>query len=133
MSGLPAGKRSRQRVNGGLGVVDRVARPKPRRGSTPLLLNGDEHVAGLVVKALLAGIVANLLDGVADDGLVVNHGAGGNLAKDQDHAGLGGRLCATIARQVRPRQSIKPGKRREGSMGRLEKNTKVGWVRGETR
>lgn len=49
-----------------------------------LLLDGDEHVAGVVVKALLRGIVADVLDGVTDDLLVVNGGLGGDLAEDHD-------------------------------------------------
>ena len=35
------------------------------------LLNGDEDVAGLVVKTLLGVVVSNVLDGVSDDLLVV--------------------------------------------------------------
>ena len=36
-----------------------------------LLLNGDEDVAGLVVKTLLGVVVSDVLDGVSDDLLVV--------------------------------------------------------------
>lgn len=45
-------------------------------------------------RTLLNVIVANALDGVADDLLVVNSGGGGDLAKHHDHAGLSGSLCA---------------------------------------
>jgi len=57
-----------------------------------LLLDGDEDVAGLVVKALVRRVVANLLDGVTDDTLVVDLASGGDLTEDHDHAGLGGGL-----------------------------------------
>ena len=41
-----------------------------------LLLNGDEQVAGLVVKALVGAIVTDVLDGITDDLLVVDVSAG---------------------------------------------------------
>ncbi len=65
-----------------------------------LLLDGDEQVAGLVVEALGRVIVANVLDGVADDLLVVEAGLGRDLAKDHDHAGLGGRLAGNLGQGV---------------------------------
>ncbi len=46
-----------------------------------LLLNGNENVACLVVEALLRGVVANVLDGLTDDLLVVEVGLGGNLTR----------------------------------------------------
>ena len=65
-----------------------------------LLFNGDEDVAGLVVKALLRVVVANVLDGIADDFLVVELGLGRDLAKDHDHARLGSRLAGDLRRRV---------------------------------
>ena len=53
-----------------------------------LLLDGDEDVARLVVEALLRRVIPDLLDGVADDLLVVEPRLGGDLAKDHDHARL---------------------------------------------
>lgn len=47
-----------------------------------LLLNGNEDVTGLVVETLVRVVVTNLLDGVSDDGLVVDLGLGGDLTKD---------------------------------------------------
>ena len=47
-----------------------------------LLLNGDEDVAGLVVEALVRVVVANVLDGVTDDLLVVDLSAGRDLTED---------------------------------------------------
>lgn len=69
---------------------------KALRDIRGLLLDGDEDVAGLVVEALGGVIVANLLDGVADDTLVVELGLGGDLAEDHDHAGLGCGLASDL-------------------------------------
>jgi hypothetical protein len=49
-----------------------------------LLLDGDEDVAGLVVKALVRVVVSDALDRVADDALVVDVSLGRDLAKDHD-------------------------------------------------
>jgi hypothetical protein len=74
-----------------------------------LLLNGDEKVAGLVVKALVRVIVADVLDGITDGLLVVNLGAGGDLAKDHDHAGLGGGLASNLGEGVLSQAGIEDG------------------------
>ena len=74
-----------------------------------LLLNGDEHVAGLVVEALVGVIVANVLDGVTDDLLVVEAGLGGDLAKDHDHTGLGGSLASHLGERVLAQAGIEHG------------------------
>lgn len=47
-----------------------------------LLLDGDKNVTGLVVETLVRVIVTNLLDGVSDDGLVVDGSLGRNLTED---------------------------------------------------
>jgi hypothetical protein len=65
-----------------------------------LLLNGNEYVAGLVVEALVGRVVANVLDGVADDLLVVEVCLCGNLAEDHNHTGLGGRLTGDLGQRV---------------------------------
>ena len=57
-------------------------------GGAYLLLDGDNDVACLVVKSLGGVVVADVLDGIADDLLVVDRRAGGNLAEDHDHASL---------------------------------------------
>ena len=49
-----------------------------------LLLDGDEDVAGLVVKALVRVVVTDALDRVTDDALVVDVSLGRDLAKDHD-------------------------------------------------
>lgn len=78
-----------------------------------LLLNGDEQVQGLVVKALGGVIVANILDGITDDLLVVNLGLGSDLTKDHDHAGLGGSLASNLGEGVLSQAGV------EDSIGNL--------------
>lgn len=65
-----------------------------------LLLNGDQQVESLVVKALGGVIVANVLDSVTDDLLVVELGLGGDLTEDHDHTGLGGSLASDLGQRV---------------------------------
>lgn len=74
-----------------------------------LLLNGDEQVAGLVVEALSRVIVADVLDGLANDLLVVELGLGGDLTKDHDHAGLGGGLAGDLGEGVVGQAGIENG------------------------
>mmetsp|Transcript_15011 Transcript_15011/g.27022 ORF Transcript_15011/g.27022 Transcript_15011/m.27022 type:complete len:355 (-) Transcript_15011:97-1161(-) len=64
-----------------------------------LRLDGDEDGAGSVVEAFLLIVVANLLEGFADDLLVVHGSLGGDFSEDHDHAGLG----AGFARNLRVR------------------------------
>ncbi len=54
-----------------------------------LLLYGREHGAGGAVKPGGAGVVADVEYGFACDGWDVDPGAGGDLASDHKHAGLG--------------------------------------------
>lgn len=74
-----------------------------------LLLDGNEHVAGLVVEALVGVVVANVLDGITDDLLVVEAGLCGDLAEDHDHAGLGGRLAGNLGERVLTQAGIEDG------------------------
>ena len=74
-----------------------------------LLLDGDENVASLVVKALGGVVVANLLDGLADDLLVVELGLGGDLTEDHDHAGLGGSLAGDLGPWVLSQAGVEDG------------------------
>ncbi len=71
-----------------------------------LLLNGNEDVAGLVVKALGRVVVANVLDSIADNFLVVELGLGRDLTKDHDHARLGCRLAGDLGKRVLFKASI---------------------------
>ncbi len=61
-----------------------------------LLLDGDEHVASLVVETLAGVIEADVLDGIADNLLVVKVGLGGDLSEDHDHASLAGSLASDL-------------------------------------
>jgi hypothetical protein len=74
-----------------------------------LLLDGHEHVAGLVVEALAGVVVADVLDGAADDLLVVEVCLGGDLAEDHDHACLGGRLAGDLGERVLLEAGIEDG------------------------
>jgi hypothetical protein len=74
-----------------------------------LLLNGNENIARLVVEALLGRVVTNVLDGVADDLLVVEVGLCGDLTKDHDHTGLGGSLASDLGEGVLLEAGIEDG------------------------
>jgi hypothetical protein len=78
-----------------------------------LLLNGDEQVAGLVVKTLGGVIIADVLDGITDDLLVVELGLGGDLTEDHDHTSLGGSLASNLGEGILPEAGI------EDSVGNL--------------
>ena len=118
------GEEVRQRVQLG-GLVSGVAEHKTLVTSTEvlkslvqvetlsdvggLLLNGDEDVAGVVVEALGGRVVANVLDGVTDDLLVVEVGLCGDLTKDLDHAGLGSRLASNLGEGVLGQAGVQDG------------------------
>lgn len=61
-----------------------------------LLLNCNEDVASLVVKALGRVIVANVLDGVTDNLLVVENSLGGDFTENHNHTSLGGSLASNL-------------------------------------
>ena len=65
-----------------------------------LLLDGDEDVAGFVVETFGRIVVADVLDGIADNLLVVDTGLCGDLAEDHHHAGLGGCLTSDFGEGV---------------------------------
>lgn len=81
-------------------VLEAVIQVKTLSDIGGLLLDGDEEVQGLVVEALGGVIVADVLDGLADNLLVVELGLGGDLAEDHDHAGLGGSLASDLGEGV---------------------------------
>ncbi len=72
-----------------------------------LLLDRNENIAGLVVKALFGVVVSDLLDGVADDLLVVDDCLGGNLAENHDHASFRRGLAGNFGERVLLKASIK--------------------------
>jgi hypothetical protein len=74
-----------------------------------LLLNGNEKVASLVVEALVGRVVADVLDSVSYDLLVVQSGLGGDLAEDHDHSGLGGSLASNLGQRVLGKAGIENG------------------------
>lgn len=74
-----------------------------------LLLNGDEQVAGLVVEALVGGVVADILDSGTDDLLVVEVGLGGDLTEDHDHTGLGSGLASNLGEGVLCQTGVEDG------------------------
>jgi hypothetical protein len=74
-----------------------------------LLLNGDQDVAGLVVEALVRVVVTNVLDGATDNGLVVETGFCGDLAKDHDHARLGGGLACDLGEWIFAQAGVEDG------------------------
>jgi len=76
-----------------------------------LLLDSNNDVAGLVVNTLLSIIVADLLESVADDLLVVNVSLGGDLTEDHDHAGLGAGLASNLGVGVLSKDSVEDGVR----------------------
>jgi hypothetical protein len=76
-----------------------------------LLLNGDKDVAGLVVEALIRAVVANVLDGAADDLLVVDVCLGGDFSEDHNHASLGGSLAGNLGEGVLLEAGIENGVR----------------------
>jgi len=76
-----------------------------------LLLNGDKNVAGLVVETLGGVIVSNVLDGVADNLLVIQSGLGGDLTENHDHTGLGSSLASNLGHGVLLEASIQNGVR----------------------
>ena len=61
-----------------------------------LLLEVDEHLALVGVEADVVRREADLARRLAHDGLVVDLGLGGDLAKDHDHVGLGGGLAGDL-------------------------------------
>ena len=74
-----------------------------------LLLNGNEHIAGLVVKALGGVVVADVLDGTTDDLLVVKVSLGGDLAKNHNHARLGSRFTGHLGERIFSEAGIEDG------------------------
>lgn len=74
-----------------------------------LLLDGDEQVEGLVVETLGGVIVADVLDRVADNLLVVETGLGGDLTEDHDHTGLGGSLAGDLGQRVLGQAGVQDG------------------------
>mmetsp|Transcript_16010 Transcript_16010/g.24596 ORF Transcript_16010/g.24596 Transcript_16010/m.24596 type:complete len:330 (-) Transcript_16010:417-1406(-) len=61
-----------------------------------LLLNRDNHIASLVVNALLRGVIANILDSFANHRFIVHLGRGRDFTKYHHHASFGRGLASDI-------------------------------------
>jgi len=71
-----------------------------------LLLDSNDDVAGLVVNTLLSIIIADLLESIADDLLVVDVGLGSDLTENHDHASLGAGLASNLGEGILSKDSI---------------------------
>ena len=97
--GLIGGIAEHETLIAGAHVLEVLVDVHSLRDIRTLLFQGQQDVAGLVVEALVGRVVADSLNTVTDDSLVVDLGLAGDLATDQDHTGLGKRLCK---RQIQP-------------------------------
>jgi len=61
-----------------------------------LLLDGDQHIASLVIETLCGIIVTNVLDRISNDLLVIQTCLGCDLTKDHNHTSLGGSLTSNL-------------------------------------
>ena len=109
LGGLVGGIAEHDTLVTGAEVLEAVVEMETLGDIGGLLLDGDEQVEGLVVEALGRVIVADVLDGLADDLLVVELGLGGDLTKDHDHAGLGGGLASDLGEGVLGQAGIEDG------------------------
>lgn len=76
-----------------------------------LSLDGDNDVAGTVVDTLLLIIITDLLEGVANDLLIVHGSLGGDLTEDHDHTSLGASLASDLGEGILCEASINNGVR----------------------
>ena len=90
-------------------VLEAVVKVETLSDIRGLLLNGDEQVEGLVVEALGGVVVTDVLDGIADDLLVVELGLGGDLTEDHYHTGLGGGLAGNLGEGVLSQAGVEDG------------------------
>ena len=109
LGGLVGGIAEHDTLITGTEVLEAVVKVETLSDIGRLLLNGNEEVAGLVVEALGRVIVADVLDGVADNLLVVELGLGGDLTEDHDHTGLGGGLASDLGEGVLSQAGIENG------------------------
>lgn len=109
LGGLVGGITEHDTLITGTEVLKTVVKVETLSDIGRLLLNGNEEVAGLVVEALGGVIVADVLDGVADNLLVVELGLGGDLTEDHDHTGLGGGLASDLGEGVLSQTGIENG------------------------
>lgn len=61
-----------------------------------LLFNSDKNVASLVIESLFTAIIANLLDGLTDDFLIIKSSLRRDFSENHYHARLGGGLAGNF-------------------------------------
>ena len=76
-----------------------------------LFVDGREKAAGLVVEALLAGIVTDVPDGFTDDFLIIDFRFGGDLSTDHDHSRFCHRFAGDTGVRVLLQASVQDGVR----------------------
>ena len=74
-----------------------------------LAVDGGDDAAGVAVEALEGVVVTDLTDGVADQGLEVDVGLGGDLSGDDDEAGAGEGLAGDAAVRVFGEAGVEDG------------------------
>mmetsp|Transcript_47259 Transcript_47259/g.143101 ORF Transcript_47259/g.143101 Transcript_47259/m.143101 type:complete len:253 (+) Transcript_47259:704-1462(+) len=84
--------------------LDRINRLGNIRG---LLLDSNDHIAGLVIETLRGIIVSNVADSITDDLLVIDSGLGGDLTKDHHHASLAASFASDTAGLIASNAGIK--------------------------
>jgi hypothetical protein len=74
-----------------------------------LLLKVDEDLALVSIKTDVIGGETDVTDGVTDNLLVIDLGAGGDFTKDHYHVGLGGSLASDLGFGILLEASIEDG------------------------
>jgi len=72
-----------------------------------LLFDGNEDVTRLVIKPFERIVVPDLLDGLANDLLIVKPGLGGDFTENHDHARFRGSLASYFGERVLSEASVK--------------------------
>mmetsp|Transcript_26068 Transcript_26068/g.55860 ORF Transcript_26068/g.55860 Transcript_26068/m.55860 type:complete len:308 (-) Transcript_26068:157-1080(-) len=74
-----------------------------------LFLDGHNDVAGLIIKALGGIVVSDVLNGIADDLLVVDGGRGSDFSENHDHSRLAAGLASDTGCLVSGQASVQNG------------------------
>jgi hypothetical protein len=88
-------------------LLERLLVVETLRDIWRLLLNSNKNVASLVVETLSRIIVTDVLDGTANDLLVVELGLGGDLSEDHYHTSLCGSLASNLGERVLSQTGVK--------------------------
>src|ERR1700733_9792964 len=103
LGGLVAGESEHHSLVAGTTVVDALG---DVRG---LLVDADQHAAGLPVDPVFGPGVADLLDGLANQPGDVDIGLGGDLTEDQDRPGAERRLAGDPAERILAQDRVEDG------------------------